>query len=180
MQAVAGFPAEELEAHDAEELEEQVSAALDAALQPLSRLTTLALYNFVTLGALPALASLPRLQQLYLVGCGALESLPPGPWCSSLRTAAASWDCLRCSGEFLAAAAQLLCIFALGAARTADSPLLEWAAAHAPLRQLHLQLEGEVPGPLVGALLHLQQARPGLEVRQGTAPDYYSFGGHHI
>ena len=150
--------------------EQQASETLNAALQQLTQLTSLMMSGMCAVGGLPALAGLARLQRGCFTACRGLDSLPDGAWCHSLRELGSSWDCLQSSQQLLAAAAQLQCVVVLGSSSRITAWLLQWAAKHPPLRQLQLHIGGQVPAGLLGALPHLKQERPQLEVtheRQG-------------
>ncbi len=159
---------------DEQASEEQAGAALNAALAPLTQLTSLALSEMVTPSGLPALAGLPFLQRACFRDCRGLGSLPAGPWCSSLQLLAAAPDLLVSSGEFLADAGQLQEVLLQDGGNHQHCPALrQWAATHPPLRRLRFVMSGTVPAALLGVVLHLQQDRPELEV---THEPYCSWG----
>jgi len=106
---------------------QQAGELLNAALQPLTQLTSLLVHNMPAHGGFPALSGLSRLQQACFIKCYGLGSLPSGPWCSSLQVLGASWNCLQQSGAFRAAAEQLQQLAVLGGAQNEDAALLLWA-----------------------------------------------------
>lgn len=160
---------------DEDEDEERFSLELNAALQPLTRLTRLFAHGTDLSGGLPALTALSRLQRLCLTDCWDLESLPGGPWCSSLRSLGASFECLEGSTGALAAAGQLEQVAAVHDMEFGAAPLtgfLRWAAAHPPLRRLALFLSGpsRAKAAMQRAALSLQSERPQLEVVYEPTP----------
>ena len=147
---------------------QQAAELLNAALQPLTQLTSLLVHNMPAHGGFLALSGLSRLQQACFTKCYGLGSLPSGPWCSGLQVLGASWNCLQQSGAFRAAAEQLQQLVVLGSAERATSELLLWAGRHTALQRLQLELHGRLPAELLGPLLRLSQRRLQLEVTPVT------------
>ena len=150
---------------DVEEDAEAARSALNAALQPLTQLTSLCLDTPVG-GQLPSLSRLSHLQRLYIGHTASLHSLPGGPWCGSLRELGAPWSCLENSGGALAAAQQLQNLAVVGDAAQPSAAFVQWAATHPQLLRFEVALHGEPE--LVAAVqetaLQLKGTRPQLEI----------------
>ncbi len=149
--------------------DETLAAELNAALPQLERLTSLLIDAWEIQAGLPALASLSRLQRLYLDGGSELPlSLPAGPWMGSLRELGASWTYLCASTQALAAAAQLERVAVVNGldAQVQPSPqLFGWLAEHPPLRYLEMYPGDDgLHGSMRSAVAGLKQGRPGLQV----------------
>ena len=150
------------------EPEDAAGEAFDGTLRQLVHLTSLYLSLDDPRACLPALASLPRLQRLCIIGRGhEPASLPAGPWLSSLRELGTSRACLCSSSQVLAVAAQLERVAVMsglsGKVRRSE-PLFAWLSAHPPLRCLELHIRGNLHSGMRSAVAGLQQGRPELQV----------------
>jgi len=157
---------------------------LDAALPNLQNLKCLCLTCRIDYERiLPALASLPRLQRLFLYGHpaeGADLRLPPGPWLASIRWLGLPWHALRPApaAGMLSCAPHLeyLRAFLPPYALSYDSavpeghPLWTLAATHPPLRCLGIESyesdSAQHAGPFTPeATSALRLRRPQLSLR---------------
>lgn len=119
----------------------------------------------------PSVACLSRLQRACFCGWSE-DALPPGPWAASLQLLGASYGALIRSGQLLDASGKLEQLHVLGGKRGAGGQPVDserfwrWCTSHAPLRQLHVELQrgAEVCSSIPVGMNALRDARPALRV----------------